>query len=80
MEPNYLEDTPRLTLNSAFPTTIDAHTLDCAARFAHNARLMLIEAFKLLEKDTVLSIKAETTGKSIRDLRESIRARYEVVN
>ena len=62
-------------MSQAFPTTIPEHDLDCALRLAENARLQLVEAFRLSKTDNVLRVRAETAGKACQQLAESVRSR-----
>jgi hypothetical protein len=75
----HLDTARALVAAAAHPSPIDPHDLDCAARLAENARLMLIEAYRLVRQDTVLSIRAEDAGRAARSLRDSAAARFEVV-
>lgn len=71
----YIDQTRAIVAGAAFPTSLDAHSLDCAQRLAENARLMLAEAYKLVRGDAVLSVRAEGAGQAARALRESVAAR-----
>lgn len=73
----HMDQVRAINAGMAFPTPIDPHDLQCALMLAENARLQLVEAFRLSKPDTVLSIRAEEAGKACKRLAESVRARLE---
>lgn len=71
----HLDTARAVVAASAFPTPLDAHSLDCARLLTENALHNLREAFRLLNPDNALRIQAETAGASAKRLREAIQAR-----
>lgn len=62
-------------MTAAFPSPIDPHDLHCMKLLASNARAHMAEAFKLAQADNVLRVRAETAGKAVRALLDSLAAR-----